>query len=113
MNAKAIKINFLFLCFVFIYTSGVKAATRGEKLYTQNCMVCHADDGSSAMPGVSDLNENRAWITMDEKTLLSRLKKGIQKPGATMVMPAKGGNQSLTDKDLEEIIRYMRQTFFK
>lgn len=113
MNANVIKIKFIFLCFIYIYTGDVKAATRGEKLYTQNCMVCHAGDGSGAMPGVTDLNENRAWLAMDKKELLKTLTKGIQKPGAMMGMPAKGGNQDLTDKDLTEIIRYMHETFFK
>lgn len=113
MNEKTTMIKLFFLCFVFIYTVDVKATTRGEKLYVQNCMVCHADDGSGAMPGVTDLNENRAWLAMDKKELLKTLTKGIQKPGAMMGMPAKGGNQDLTDKDLTEIIRYMHETFFK
>ena len=96
-----------------MYTTGVHAGSHGENLYLQNCMVCHADDGSGAMPGVSDLTENKAWSVIDEGSLLVKLKKGIQKQGATMNMPAKGGNPNLTDKDLKEIINYMRQSFLK
>ncbi len=107
------KIKLFFLCFIFIYSTSVNAAARGEKLYLQNCMVCHADDGSGAMPGVSDLTENKAWSVIDEGSLLVKLNKGIQKQGATMSMPAKGGNPDLTDKDLKEIINYMRQSFLK
>ena len=113
MNVKVIKITSLFLCFLFLYTTGVDAAYRGEKLYMQNCMVCHADDGSGAMPGVLDLEENRAWSSIDDIKLLTRLKQGIQKPDASISMPAKGGNPALTDKDLKEIIIYMRQSFLK
>jgi len=113
MNVKVMKIKLLFLCFAFIYTTGVNAATRGEKLYMQNCMVCHADDGTGAMPGVLDLEENRVWSTIDEIKLLTRLKQGIQKSDASISMPAKGGNPNLTDKDLNEIINYMRQSFLK
>lgn len=113
MNVKVMKIKLFFLCFVFIYTTAVNADSRGEKLYMQNCMVCHADDGSGAMPGVLDLEENRAWSTMNKIKLLTRLKQGIQKTDESISMPAKGGNPNLTDKDLKEIINYMRQSFLK
>ena len=113
MNISALKLKLLFSCFVFLYSTGVKADSVGEQLYMQNCMVCHADDGSGAMPGVLDLDENRAWSLIDDETLLTRLKQGIQKPGASISMPAKGGNPNLTDKDLKEIINYMRQSFLK
>lgn len=106
-------IKVLFLCFVYFHTSSVMAGMSGEQLYMQNCMVCHADDGSGAMPGVSDLTENKAWTSIDEQSLLVKLKKGIQKEGAAMSMPAKGGNPDLTDNDLIGMIRYMRQTFIK
>ena len=107
------KIKLFFLCFIFIYTTAVNAASRAEKLYLQNCMVCHADDGTGAMPGVTDLEENRAWSTMNKIKLLTRLKQGIEKSDTSMGMPAKGGNPDLTDKDLNEIINYMRQSFLK
>ena len=107
------KVKLFFLCFIFIYSTSVNAATRGEKLYLQNCMVCHADDGSGAMPGVSDLTENKTWLVIDEGNLLVKLNKGIQKQEATMSMPAKGGNPDLTDKNLKEIIDYMCQSFLK
>lgn len=114
MNIKLINtFKVLFLSLVCLYTSGVMAGMSGAQLYMQNCMVCHADDGSGAMPGVSDLTENIAWLTIDEGSLLSKLKQGIQKKGATMSMPAKGGNPDLTDDDLRGMIRYMRQTFIK
>ncbi len=107
------KVKSFFLCFVFIYTIAVNAASRGENLYLQNCMVCHADDGSGAMPGIFDLTENKIWSAIDERSLLAKLKKGIQREGAIMNMPAKGGNPDLTDDDLKGIIHYMRKTFIK
>jgi len=104
-------IKVLFLCFFYFNTSSVMAAVSGELLYTRNCMVCHAEDGSGAMPGVSDLTENKTWLTIEEEHLLAKLKNGIQKEGAIISMPAKGGNPDLTDSDLKGIIRYMRQKF--
>ena len=108
-----IKIKLFLFCLMFLYTAGVNAASCGENLYLQNCMVCHADDGSGAMPGVFDLTENKAWSTIDERSLLTKLKKGIQRKGAMMNMPAKGGNPDLSDDDLKGIINYMRQSFLK
>ena len=107
------KIKALFLCFIYLYAPGVFAEMLGEQLYLKNCMVCHADDGSGAMPGVSDLTENKSWAIVDKEILLSKLKRGIQKKGATMSMPAKGGNPNLTDNDLKMIIHYMRKSFIK
>ena len=104
-------IKVLFLCFVCFYTPAVVSGMSGDQLYTQSCIVCHADDGSGAMPGVSDLTENKAWLALDDEILLIKLKQGIQNQGSTMSMPAKGGNPDLTDDDLRAIIRYMRQTF--
>lgn len=111
MNINTSKIKLLFLSFVFCYSISVKAESTGEQLYMNNCMVCHAADGSGAMPGVIDLEENRVWSRLDNKVLLKRLKQGIRTPGARFSMPAKGGNPDLTDNDLNKIIHYMRQSF--
>ena len=103
----------LFLCLIFIYIPGVSAGSSGEQLYMQNCMVCHGDDGTGGMPGVINLEKNRTWSTLDDAALLTRLKQGIQKPGSSISMPAKGGNVNLTDNELKEIIRYIRYSFLK
>ena len=87
------------------------AEEQGAQLYVQNCMVCHADDGAGAMPGVANLTENRTWSTISQTTLLTRLKQGIQTPGASITMPSKGGNPDLTDEQLLTIVAYMRQEF--
>ena len=98
---------------IILLSANVQAEEIGEQLYIKNCMVCHADDGSGAMPGVFDLTENRNWSTLPEKQLLDKLNKGIQKSGAAMNMPPKGGNPNLKDKDLLTIISYIRKEFIK
>lgn len=94
-----------------VFSVSVNADSTGEKLFMQNCMVCHADDGSGAMPGVSDLTETREWLAVSNSQLLVRLKAGIQKKGASVSMPPKGGNPELSDSDLKIIIRFMRKEF--
>ena len=101
----------LVLCMMFVVDA--QAEVNGENLYVQNCMVCHGDDGSGAMPGVKDLVENRAWLIQPESQLFDRLKRGIQGPGALVAMPPKGGNPALTDEQLMVVIMYMRNSFQK
>jgi len=113
MNVKILKTKYSFICICFLFIPSVNATSTGEQLYMKNCMVCHADDGSGAMPGVVNLEEDRAWSTLNEEILLKRLKQGIQKQDGSIGMPAMGGNPNLTDKELKEMIRYMRQTFIK
>ena len=90
---------------------GADDINQGQQLYLQNCVVCHAEDGSGAMPGVADLTEVRAWSTESEASLLLRIKQGIT--GKTMAMPPSGGNPALSDTDLKKIILYMRDAFMK
>jgi mono/diheme cytochrome c family protein len=111
MNINTLNRTILFIFFIFSSISAVNAAASGEQLYLENCMTCHAYDGKGSMPGVLDLKEDKAWLTVDEQSLLSRIKQGIKKPGSRFSMPAKGGNPNLTDDDLKKIIRYMKQSF--
>jgi len=103
------------LIFAMLYMVSVvlHAENKGEQLYVQSCVICHAVDGTGAMPGVPNLIENRAWSGVPEKELLDRLERGIQTPGATIAIPPKGGNSKLSDKELMEIVTYMRATFIK
>ena len=83
----------------------------GKALYETTCLVCHGDDGKGAMPGVSDLTDARAVLAQPDAVLLKRIVEGYQSPGSPMAMPPKGGNPKLTEKDVVELLRYMRATF--
>jgi len=99
------------ICLLTLLSLNVKSEGAGSQLYVQNCMVCHADDGSGAMPGVSDLTEVRTWSSMPENELLARLEKGIQKAEDAISMPPKGGNPELSDDDMKKIIIFMKAEF--
>lgn len=81
----------------------------GEEVYVKNCMVCHGDDGSGAMPGVSDLANNNSFFASDNKTLINIIINGVEKPGATVVMPPKGGNPELSYNQIKTVVFYLRQ----
>lgn len=101
-------IKYLLASIVITHTLSVNAELDGAQLYMQNCMVCHADDGAGAMPGVSDLSESTKWKSFSDKQLIEVLNKGVNKPGATVVMPAKGGNPDLTNSELKAIVLFLR-----
>lgn len=112
-KSNSLKDRLILICVFMVVSVGILADSKGKQLYIENCTVCHDDDGSGAMPGVSDLSETRTWLAMPTNELLLKLKEGIAKPGSAIAMPPKGGNEKLADKDMLEIISYMRKNFNK
>lgn len=86
-------------------------AMTGKALYEQSCLVCHGEDGSGAMPGVTELSTANGVLLQDDKQLIKTIREGVQREGAIMAMPPLGGNAQLTDQDIQDIILYMRKTF--
>lgn len=84
---------------------------RGKKLYTQYCLACHGADGTGTMPGVSDLADPAGVLAKSDAVLLRSLLDGVQRPGAPIVMPPKGGNPALTEQDMRRVLTYIRQKF--
>jgi len=84
----------------------------GEQLFTSTCATCHGSD-RQGMPeqGVS-LRGSAFLMRTPDHALLNFLRIG--RPAndrASMtgrVMPAKGGNRQLTDQDLVDIIRFLK-----
>ncbi|MBI1425120.1 MAG: c-type cytochrome [Gammaproteobacteria bacterium] len=103
----------LIMGLMLLASTSLHAQSPGEKLFLQNCAVCHAADGGGAMPGVQDLAGSPTWTKHSDKEILTLVKQGIQKPGAAIAMPPKGGNARLADNELMEIISYMRAAFSK
>lgn len=104
---------YVFLIFVAFYSFNARAAASGMDLYLQNCSVCHGDDGSGAMPGVSELTKSGEWIAISNKRLLDSINKGITKSSSPLPMPPKGGNSNLKDQEILSIIKYMKIEFSK
>jgi cytochrome c5 len=78
----------------------VKTALTGDAIYKQTCFACH---GSGAM-GAPMLGDKAAWaprIAQGKDTLVKHAIEGIR------MMPAKGGNPSLSDDDVANAVVYM------
>lgn len=89
----------------------VVAEERGKTLYAQYCLACHGADGAGMMPGVPDLTDKAGGLAKPDALLLSSMLNGVQRPGAAVVMPPKGGNPALTEEDMQAVLAYICQEF--
>jgi len=85
--------------------------TPAARIYAKACLSCHASDGAGSFPGVPDLTDPSGPLSSAPDDLLVRVITGIQTPGAAMVMPPRGGDPTLSDAALADVLTYMRKTF--
>ncbi len=83
----------------------------GKEIYEQTCVACHSADGQGAFPGVPNFTEKDGRLSKPDDMLLKHVTEGFQSPGSPMAMPPRGGNASLTDADIREVIQYLHKTF--
>lgn len=86
----------------------VALAKDAEQIYLSTCIVCHGDDGTGNMPGVLDMANSETLFTDSEQNIVARMKSGIQRPGG-IAMPPRGGDPTLTDRQLLDVLRYLKQ----
>ena len=80
------------------------AAVDGKKVYDTACTACHA----AGIAGAPKFGDKAAWaprIAQGTDVLYDHAIKGFQ--GKAGVMPAKGGNTSLSDADVKAAVDYM------
>jgi cytochrome c5 len=95
-------------CPLLVYASDT---VRGEAIYNTTCLVCHGSDGAGDMPGVADLTRKGGGLNLEDTILLSRMLNGYQSSGSSMAMPPRGGDSSLTESDLKDVLKFMRGKF--
>ncbi len=83
----------------------------GEAVYNQTCVACHGENGKGEIPGIPDFSRDDGVLTLSDEILLKHLLHGFQSQGSPMAMPAKGGNDDLTIKDLRDVLVYLHQKF--
>lgn len=80
------------------------ANMHGKAIYSKSCAVCHA----SGVAGAPVTGDNEIWgdrIATGMEALVGRAIAGYV--GDAGVMPAKGGNMSLSDEDVAAAVHYM------
>ena len=77
------------------------------------CFACHGADGKGMVPGTPNLLGEKSPLLQDSSLLKERILKGYQSKGSLMAMPPKGGNPALTEKEIDDVIVFMKATFLK
>lgn len=87
----------------------------GEVLYVQRCLTCHQADGSG-VPNMQPSLTDHPTVTGEPSRLIEVTLLGIG--GTEPALPATGmyamnmpGYPDLTDKDVADLLSYIRQTF--
>ena len=81
-------------------------AADGKATYDKACMACHA----AGVAGAPKFGNKADWgprVAQGNETLYTHALKGLQ--GKKGVMPAKGGNASLSDADVKAAVDYMAE----
>jgi mono/diheme cytochrome c family protein len=89
----------------------VAGTSDGQRIYEGTCIACHGPGGKGTIAGVPDLTAEDGPLSQPDSVLLANVENGLQSPGSPLAMPPKGGNRSLTDADLEAVLRYIRSAF--
>ena len=84
--------------------SAGKFARDGAQVFEQSCAACHAL-GIAGAPKLGDQQQWRTRLTKGTKVLYVSALNGIS--STTGVMPAKGGNTSLSDTEVKAAVDYI------
>ena len=101
----------LITCLIIATAASSVYAMTGKEVYEKTCIACHGANGKGAVPGAADFTDPKGRLTKPDDVLLKHIGSGFQTPGSPMAMPAKGGNPTLTDDDLKNALKYIRETY--
>lgn len=78
----------------------------GQKIYEGSCQSCHAE----GIAGAPKLGDQAAWAERIDRGLDTLTKHSIEGfSGDTGMMPARGGNPSLSDDEVRAAVEFMVQ----
>ena len=84
----------------------------GEQVYSSTCAACHGPSAEGVTGLGPALTGNEFVATLSDDELVTFLEEGrpADHPDNTsgIAMPPKGGNPSLTDQDLYDVVAYLR-----
>lgn len=84
----------------------------GGEIFHETCMACHGATGMGIAGNGKNLVYSDFVANTDDAALVAFIKKG-RDPGdpantTGVGMPAKGGNPTLTDQDIQDVVTYLR-----
>jgi mono/diheme cytochrome c family protein len=92
--------------------AALSGAAHGEQIYNATCIACHGS-GGVGVPGLAlPLTTSTFVASLSDDALVAFLTVGraASDPLNTTgnLMPARGGNSSLTDADLADVVAFLR-----
>lgn len=88
-----------------VLAAGPSASQSGEEIWKGTCQVCHAEPAS----GAPQAGDKAAWtprVAKGKEALYRSALGGLVGPKGTE-MPARGGNPSLSDAQVQAAVDYM------
>jgi mono/diheme cytochrome c family protein len=86
-------------------------ADKGKAIYEGTCVFCHGENGKGEIPGTPDFTKATGVLAQDDAVLIDHIINGFESANSTMPMPAKGGNEDLSESDVENVLAYLRKAF--
>jgi len=87
-------------------------AAAGEDIYSSTCAACHGADATGIEGLGKDLHNNTFVNGLSDAELVDFLEegRGADHPDneTGVAMPPKGGNPSLDEDDLQDVVAYLR-----
>ena len=87
-------------------------AAHGKTVFTQTCASCHGPAGQGIQGLGKDFTKSEFVKSQNDQQLVEFVKKGrpANDPANTtkVDMPPKGGNNALSDKDLQDVVAFIR-----
>lgn len=85
------------------------SASAGAKLYSDNCAMCHGNDGKGAIPGAPNFTKPAGVLAQSNAVLTERILNGYTSKGSPMSMPAMKGQVSAAQ--VKQILEYIHHAF--
>ncbi len=87
-------------------------SAKGQQLFQTSCSACHGPEGKG-VPGLGkDMTGSEFIAGKSDAELIEFIKQGRDPSdplnSTGVAMPPKGGNPSLSDEDLQNIVAYIR-----
>lgn len=88
------------------------ARAKGKAIFSRTCVACHGENGEGIEGLGKDWTQSEFIANSSDEELVEFLKVGrtIDDPMSDGIapMPPKGGDPTLTDEDLRNVVAYMR-----
>ncbi len=99
---------------IFMPAVGAGDVSRGKKLYTHTCSVCHGDDGRSAKWGSNLLSSRPRNFTTDEsRQQLSRERMINSVTHGVKDSPMTAFSSQLSNDEIADVVDYIRSAFMR